>query len=306
MRVLVADDQPLDRSVLRLSLEKWGYEVVEAADGREAIDALSEEHGPSLAIVDWMMPEVTGPEVCETVRYRGGDRYIYIILVTSRDEKDDIVKGLSAGADDYIVKPVDLQELQVRLRTGRRIVELQQELLATREELRFQATRDFLTGVWNRGSTVSKLKDEIGRAERRTDQLGVLMCDIDHFKAINDTLGHPAGDAVLVEVASRMQSVVRTYDVLGRFGGEEFLVVAPSTDVPGVTALGERLRAVVSGRPVIVEDTPIDVTLSVGGTSCPVDARTTVDGLLAQADQALYAAKDAGRNRVALASLTPG
>jgi diguanylate cyclase (GGDEF)-like protein len=298
VNILVADDQPLDRSVLRLALEKWGYTVVEAADGNEAMSHLTGPDAPGLAILDWMMPGMSGLEICEQVRYEGRQRYTYILLLTSKDEKQDLLEGLSAGADDYIVKPVDMNELQVRLRAGRRILELQEELIATREELRVQATRDFLTGVWNRGMIMRKLHEEIDRASRKNDAIGVIMCDIDHFKQINDTHGHPAGDAVLVEVASRMQGAIRSYDALGRFGGEEFLVICPGTDAAGVLKLGDRLREVICATPIEIGDKSVHVTASFGVTARQSSAPCEIDQVISEADSALYSAKRNGRDRV--------
>jgi diguanylate cyclase (GGDEF)-like protein len=302
VRILIADDQPLDRSVLRLALEKWGYTVVEAGDGNEAVARLSGADAPSIAVLDWMMPGMSGPEICEHVRYQENERYTYILLLTSKDAKEDLLKGLSSGADDYVVKPVDMHELQVRLRAARRIIELQEELIATREELRIQATRDFLTGVWNRGMIMRKVHEEIDRASRRSEPIGVVMVDIDHFKQINDTHGHPAGDAVLVEVSRRMQDGIRSYDALGRFGGEEFLIVCPTTDATGVVQLGERLRDVVSSKPIEANGQSIRVTVSIGVTAHDCSKSCEIDRFISEADAALYAAKRNGRDRVEVSS----
>ncbi len=302
MRILVADDQALDRSILRIALEKWGYVVTEATDGNEAVTALSSADAPNIAILDWMMPGMSGPEICEHVRYQENERYTYILLLTSKDAKEDLLQGLSSGADDYIIKPVDMHELQVRLRAGRRIIELQEELIATREELRVQATRDFLTGVWNRGMIMRKVHEEIDRASRKGEAIGIVMCDIDHFKQINDTHGHPAGDAVLVEVSRRMQDAIRSYDSLGRFGGEEFLVVCPTTDATGILQLGERLRDVVAATPVEADGQRIPVTISLGVTAHDCSKTCEIDRFVSEADAALYAAKRNGRNRVEISS----
>ncbi len=298
MKILVADDMPLERSVLRLALEKWDYEVVEAVDGTQALDILTSEDAPSIAILDWMMPGFSGPEICKEIRYQNSARYTYILLLTSKNEKDDLVEGMQSGADDYVVKPVNMHELQVRLRAGRRIIELQDELITTREELRIQATRDFLTGMWNRGMITEKLNEEIERAARANGSLGVIMCDIDHFKLVNDSQGHPAGDSVLVEVANRMEATLRAYDSLGRFGGEEFLIVMPDASEEGAEALAERIRCAIAERPVNTPSGPIDITVSLGTVVRVMDQTTRIEVLIEEADQALYRAKDAGRNRV--------
>lgn len=302
MRVLIADDQPLDRSVLRIALEKWGYVVEEAVDGTEAVAKLLGPDAPSIAILDWMMPGMSGPEICVHLRYQENERYTYILLLTSKDAKEDLLRGLSSGADDYVVKPVDMHELQVRLRAGRRIIELQEELIATREELRVQATRDFLTGVWNRGMIMRKVHEEIDRASRKNEALGVVMCDIDHFKQINDTYGHPVGDAVLIEVSRRLQDSIRSYDAIGRFGGEEFLVVCPATDATGAARLGERLREVVSTTPILADGRQIHVTISLGVTAHDCGRACEIDKFVSEADAALYAAKRGGRNRVEIST----
>ena len=302
MRILVADDSPLDRSVLRLSLEKWDYEVMEAEDGDKAMEILTQDDAPSMAILDWMMPGFSGPEICRQIRVENCPRYTYILLLTSKDDAGDLIEGMQSGADDYVVKPVNMHELQVRLRAGRRIIELQDELIATREELRVQATRDFLTGIWNRGTITEKLNEEINRAARVNGSLGVIMCDIDDFKQINDTHGHAAGDSVLIEVAIRMQETLRAYDSLGRFGGEEFLIVVPDASEDGAAALAERIRSGVAEKPIATPMGPVNVTVSLGMVVRMMDQSTSLKALVDEADRALYRAKEGGRNRVELAN----
>lgn len=298
MRILIADDMPLDRSILRLSLEKWDYEVVEAENGSDALEILIQDDAPSMAILDWMMPGMSGPEICRKIRDGKRPRYTYILLLTSKDDTDDLIEGMRSGADDYIVKPVYLHELQVRLRAGRRIIELQDELIATREELRVQATRDFLTGTWNRGVITEKLNAEVNRAARANGSLGLIMCDLDYFKEVNDTHGHTAGDSVLIEVALRMQETLRAYDCLGRFGGEEFLIVMPDASEEGVAALAERIRSGVSGTTVETPSGPVSVTVSLGTVVRMMEQDTNLKALIDEADRALYRAKDGGRDRV--------
>ena len=298
MRILIADDSPLDRSVLRLSLEKWDYEVTEAEDGDKAMEILTQDDAPSMAILDWMMPGISGPEICHQIREENRPRYTYILLLTTKDETEDLIEGMQSGADDYIVKPVNMHELQVRLRAGRRIIELQDELIDTREELRVQATRDFLTGIWNRGMITEKLNEEINRAARVNANLGVIMCDIDRFKQINDTHGHPAGDSVLIEVALRMQETLRAYDSLGRFGGEEFLIVVPDASEEGVAALAERIRSGIADTPIVTSVGSVNITVSLGMVVRMMEQSTSLSALVDEADRALYRAKEGGRNRV--------
>src|SRR5215203_978663 len=250
MRVLIADDSLLSRRLLEGTLRSWGYDVVAAADGEEAWNILSSDTPPSLAVLDWMMPGITGPELCRLVRERGAEPYTYILLLTSRNEKDDVVEGMDSGADDYITKPFDKHELKVRLRAGTRIVDLQEQLVAAREALRQQATRDYLTQLWNRSAILDILQRELARSERDRTPIGVVVADLDRFKAINDTYGHFAGDTALQESARRMQVATRSYDAIGRYGGEEFLIVLPGADADSVRAQAERMRNAVRLRPV--------------------------------------------------------
>ena len=209
MKILIADDSIVSRHLLEATLRKWGYDVVVACDGTEALAALEQEHAPSLAILDWMMPGMTGLEVCREIRQRIKEPYIYILLLTSKSQKEDLIEGMEAGADDYITKPFDQHELQVRLRAGTRLVDLQAQLLSAREALREQATKDSLTRLWNRSSIIDILCRELSRADREQRPVSVLMVDLDHFKSINDNHGHFAGDAVLCETARLMQNAIR-------------------------------------------------------------------------------------------------
>jgi diguanylate cyclase (GGDEF)-like protein len=218
--------------------------------------------------------------------------------VTARDEKEDVVRGLDAGADDYLTKPFDRSELRARLNVGRRILHLQQELIQAREELRFRATHDVLTGVWNRGALLEMLHRELERGARSATPTAVLMLDLDHFKHVNDTYGHLAGDAVLREVARRMLDNVRAYDLVGRYGGEEFLIVLPGCNRQQVEQSAERIRCAVAGQAVPGEGCQIPVTLSIGATVA--ENGETERETLTAADTALYQAKVAGRNRVVM------
>lgn len=298
MRVLVADDSPIARRLLEASLTQWGYEVVSASDGLEAWELLRREDAPRLAILDWMMPGLSGPELCRRVRQLNSQRYIYILLVTSRAEKQDIIEGMEAGADDYVTKPFDQMELKVRLASGRRIVTLQDQLLEAQATLREQATRDALTKIWNRRTTLEILEREIDRAQRELSPLSLAMGDLDRFKQINDTFGHLAGDAVLCEAVRRMKGSIRSYDSLGRFGGEEFLLILPGCEEADAVGLAERMRLEISRQPVEWQGQPIAITASFGVTSLPLSRKVTVEALLKAADAALYQAKQAGRNRV--------
>jgi len=250
-----------------------------------------------------MMPEIDGVEVCRRLREdpNAADRYVYVILLTARAAKEDIVTGMESGADDYVVKPFHPHEMQVRIRAGRRIVELQAELVQARDQLRIQATHDTLTGLLNRGAILDRLEKEIARSKRQGSTLAVAMCDIDHFKQVNDDYGHQPGDAVLREVARRLRDALRTYDAIGRYGGEEFLAIMPACDSAQAAALGERLRSCISETPMAVTDPPLAVTISVGVSQADDLTKRDAADLIRQADDALYAAKRNGRNRVEMA-----
>lgn len=298
MKILIADDSIVSRHLLEATLRKWGYEVVVACDGLEALEALERKDAPVLAILDWMMPGLTGPEVCRRIRQWAREPYTYTLLLTSKSQKEDLIEGMEAGADDYITKPFDQHELQVRLRAGTRLVDLQAELLAAREALREQATRDFLTQLWNRSEILEFFGRELARSSRERTPVGVVLVDIDHFKAVNDTHGHEAGDAVLREIARRMQVSVREYDGIGRYGGEEFLILLPGCDELSSYNQAERLRKQIAQAEISIGDTSLSITASFGVTTAELGEAWTPASLIRRADQALYLAKKSGRNRV--------
>ena len=300
MNVLIAEDDSTSRLLLRKMLEKWGYEVTVTSNGREAWELLRSDDGPRLAILDWMMPEMDGVEVCRRVRLLETRRPPYIILLTALGEKGHVVTGLEAGADDYVGKPYHSDELRARVDVGRRLVELNAELVDAQMALEVQARTDALTGLLNRGAILERLEEELARVAREGGSVAVGMLDIDHFKPVNDSRGHAAGDAVLVGLARRLESVMRPYDALGRFGGEEFLLVVPGVDGGELLEVLERVRAAVSDAPFDACEDAIAVTLSLGGAVL-ADGETA-DALIARADAALYEAKAAGRDRVVLAS----
>ncbi len=298
MRVLIADDSLVMRRLLEASLQGWGYEVESVEDGGKAWARLKSEDAPEIAILDWMMPVHSGLDLCRMLRSRRVARYTYVILLTSKGLREDIVAGLGAGADDYVVKPFDKFELEVRLRAGRRIVDLQEELVKTQEALREQATRDALTGVWNRTSILEQLAKEVDRARREKSTLGVVMMDVDHFKRVNDSKGHQVGDEVLKAVAERVMGAVRSYDSFGRYGGEEFLVVVPRCPEAALVAQAERLRNSIEKEPLDSQGGQVAVTASFGVTALEPESAVGVEELIRAADFALYQAKSRGRNRV--------
>lgn len=298
MRILIADDSAMSRVLLRSTLQRWGYEVVTAEDGNQAWDILSGENAPAIAILDWVMPGLTGIEVCRRVRKNAREPYTYLLLLTSKNTKEETVEGMDSGADDYIVKPFHEHELQVRLRAGQRIVDLQMSLLNAREELRERAEKDLLTMLPNRPAIRGVLESEMARCHRDHRSVGIVLLDLDHFKFINDTYGHLAGDAVLRETAYRFKTNMRPYDQIGRYGGEEFLVVLPNCDLAQAHHQADRMRLILEQKPMYVDGKQLRVTASFGvtvsdGTERPLDEYIRI------ADEALYMAKHQGRNCVA-------
>ena len=298
MKALIAEDNPGFRLALEKLLKKWGYDATAAVNGKEALEILSKDDPPRLAILDWMMPELDGVEVCRRVREQNREPYIYILLLTAKDTAEELIEGMEAGADEYLRKPVNTQELRVRLRAGRRIIDLQEELVRARELLRKQASRDCLTEFFNRGAMFEVLSRELKRAERESDNLSLIMTDLDHFKQVNDKFGHAAGDAVLREAARRMAACVRPYDAPCRYGGEEFVIVMPGCEIDDAIARAEDIRAQVAASPIHVPEGLVHVTCSVGVTATSGLAGFDSSALLREADEALYVAKNKGRNRV--------
>jgi diguanylate cyclase (GGDEF)-like protein len=298
MRILIAEDDPGTRVLLETLLGEWGFRPIPVSDGTEAWKILGGLDAPRMALLDRVMPGVLGTEICRRVREREEreESYTYLILITGKGSADHVVEGLEAGADDYLVKPFHEHELRARANAGARIVRLQSELLKAKEKMADMARIDFLTGVPNRRTILSQLRRELNRANRGSLDLSLSVLDIDLFKQINDTYGHLAGDAVLKECVARIERVIRSYDSLGRFGGEEFLVILPETQISEALGICSRVQEVIAGEPFVVGDERIEVTVSQGVAG--IDGEGTVDELIERADRALYRAKENGRNRV--------
>ena len=245
------------------------------------------------------MPGLEGPEVCRRLRRRETSNPPYVILLTARGEKGDIVKGLDAGANDYVSKPYDAGELRARIGVGTRMLELQADLARARDALAYQASHDALTGLLNRRALLEALERELARAAREDGVVSIAVCDLDHFKNVNDTWGHPAGDEVLNAFARVVMSSLRAYDVVGRYGGEEFLLIAPGARPSAESGVFERVCRAVAASPVTTDAGVISLTVSIGVAG--IQGKGSSEELLASADTALYRAKDEGRNRVSYA-----
>ena len=297
MKVLIADDDPTTRVVLSSLVEKMGHTTQAVEDGEAAWQIYQQDQSPCLMLVDWEMPKLDGIQLCQRIKGQSSLNPPYIILITSRTEAEDIVEGLDKGADDYICKPFNAPELMARIQVAERTLKLHQELFEARQALKYQATHDELTGLLNRRAALDLLPKEFHRAQRLGHKLHLAICDIDDFKRINDTYGHFVGDRALRSVAECMQQVFRPYDVIARFGGEEFLIAISDENVDAKEAF-ERLRAEVSSLPIAVEgQESVNLTVSIGVSTAKGElSKMHLDELLIEADKLLYAAKEAGKN----------
>ena len=298
MKVLIAEDNVILSRNLAKNISDWGFSVVNARNGSEAWTCIVKEN-IRLAILDWMMPGIEGIDLCRKIRKelpKIKSEYVYIILLTGKNQQDDIIEGLSSGADDYMIKPANLLELKVRLMNGRRIINL--------EDKRIQlATTDSLTNLWNRRKIFEFLEEELARGKRENISIGALMVDIDNFKNINDKYGHSVGDKVLSEVAYRLKHSLRRYDKIGRYGGDEMLIVLPNCDEKNVSVIAERLRQVISNKKIKTSAGELGVSISLGGTSSQKHYETPLEKILERSDHALYSAKGRGRDSTVVTEL---
>jgi len=299
MQALVVDDSAVYRKLIGDHLRSWDFGVTLAETGSEAWRILDQPDAPKLALLDWVLPDLDGIELCQRIRKAGSSGpYVYVILLTSKEGRQNMLDAMQAGADDYLVKPFDESELKARLLVGKRILDLQEELVSARESMRHAATHDSLTGLMNRGEIVAMLQRELERARREKNPVGVILGDVDHFKSVNDTLGHLFGDEALREMGRRLKAQLRIYDGVGRYGGEEFLLVLPNCDLPNALLRANQLRELIASAPVFCSGVEKPITMSMGVAVSECGKKNEVEVLLSQADAGLYAAKEKGRNRV--------
>lgn len=291
-RILIADDKAVNRRLLKSMVAEMGMDSIEAQDGEEACNILKREDAPQIVLLDWVMPKLNGLEVCKRIALERSQsqKYRYIILVTSKDKDDEISEGFLAGADDYITRPFNRNELRMRLNVGVRIVQMQRDLLKLLHW-------DPLTNALNRRAALERLDEEIKRATRSQSPLSIAMLDIDHFKQINDTHGHLVGDLVLKEVVTRIFHALSSYDLIGRYGGDEFILLFPNTELADATHICSHIQNAFTHNPIISADLKLFVTVSIGVTSHSSES-DLADTLIHHADDALYKAKRQGRNQV--------
>jgi diguanylate cyclase (GGDEF)-like protein len=303
-RILVVDDDAVSRTLVEKHLKKAGFGVGLAANGSDALELFDNDFYP-IVLSDWMMPGIDGPQLCRLIREKKTDGYVFIILITARDSKTDIVSGLESGADDYLTKPIHPAELVARINTGIRILKLEQSLKNANEEIRQLSISDSLTGCFNRSYLTERFPQELRRAYRYLHPLSIVLADIDHFKQVNDTYGHQAGDEVLKVFADCINRQIRKkVDWVVRYGGEEFLIILPETGCDGAHSMAERLRVAVATKKIEINGAQINITASFGGVSVKFHMErmpdVDMDKLIHKADEQLYRSKGEGRNRVNL------
>ncbi len=297
--VLVVEDSKIYERIIQNHLRSWGFQVTLAGDGEEAWEILQQPNSPRLVIMDWVMPKMDGVELCRRIRRLPSPfPYTYTLILTAKDSQADLLKAMDAGVDDFLAKPFDELELKARLFAGKRIIDLQNHLLAARESLRHAASHDSLTGLMNRREIMDSLQREMARAKRERTPLSIALVDIDHFKSVNDEMGHLFGDEVLKEVGKRFQAKLRLYDFVGRYGGEEFLLICPGCDWTSAHVRMDAIRESVCSAPMSAMGKYRKVTTSIGIATWDQTDELNVNVLLNRADHALYEAKRNGRNRV--------
>lgn len=295
MKILIADDDPLSVLYMQDMLMEWGFEVVRAIDAPQALSLLHDADGPSIAVIDALIAGEDGIELCRAIRDDIAGRYVYVIVLAEHPDAAFVGAAMQAGADDYIGKPFSAEKLRVRVRAGARIAELEQKL-------RLRESRDALTGIYNRATIFEMLQKELARQARTHHAVSVILCDVDHFKDINDQYGHRGGDDVLQEVVRRMEASLRPYDSFGRYSGQELLGVLPNCEVQGALEVAERMRSAVAAVPVATGQGAVAVSISIGVATLAVDELPKLGELMQRVDEALHRAKQNGGNSITIAA----
>lgn len=296
-KILVIDDSPIYRKLVEQALAGQPHPILFAKDGREALKLFA-VHQPAIVITDWSMPDISGPELCQRIRHDFREHYIYLILVTSNSNKEQVIEGLAAGADDYITKPFHPGELLARVGVGRRVIELHRQVEAKNRQLEELALTDPLTGLPNRRAINLSVDGQLSAAARHTFPVWIAIADLDRFKTINDTFGHDAGDTVLRKFSEVLQTNMRRSNICGRLGGEEFLVVLTHNNREQAAIALDRIRTRFEAEEFVFGQRTTRVTASFGVAGFSGSLKLEFNDLLARADAALYKAKGNGRNRV--------
>jgi diguanylate cyclase (GGDEF)-like protein len=302
-RILVAEDDPVNLRLLQACLVEWGYKVTSVTDGQKALEILQGREAPRLAILEWIMPGMNGIDICREIRKQTRKPYTYILMSTAKVKKQDMVEGLQSGADDYLIRPYNLHELRARLRAGRRILDLREQLLSAYRLIEAQMTVDPLTGVWSRNVILDILKRQLTLSSQSHSPMSLVIAHIDHFRDINASFGPFAGDTVLREVGRRFRAALRPPDSIGRSEADEFVIVLPGCDAPTAASLAEKFRARVDRRAVDTSEGMVPVTVSLGVMVTPSKKALDLDAAWRLATGALSRAKAKGRNRVEFATL---
>lgn len=296
MQILIAANDKKSGTELSDIMQEWGYDIIEASNGEEVLSILTGAFAPKMILLEWEMAEMSGLELVKKISKISTEIPFYIIMLTAKREKSDIIEALNEGASDYLVIPFDMGELRARINVGRRIIELHDELIHSRKKLEYQVAHDALTGLYSRSFILEYLNKELARAERNSEGITVAICDIDYFKKVNDKYGHPIGDIVLKEFARILTENIREYDVVGRLGGEEFLLITTTKQEDEENSIFERIRKKVENSMIKTEAGDISITISIGAASY-INGKSG-ENLIYEADKALYGAKEEGRNRV--------
>lgn len=283
MKILIAEDDPISRRLLESQLIRWNYEVVITSDGKAALETLQSEDPPSIAILDWMMPEMDGVKVCQEIRKQEKEHYTYVLLLTARGRKEDLIEGLEAGADDYVIKPFNAHELDMRIKAGKRIIELE-------KKLRILTIKDDLTNLYNRRGLIELSKQQMKIAKRQKIPVSLLFADIDNFKKINDTFGHKEGDSILIETARILNKTYRETDIITRIGGDEFAVLLIGASEKDVDVIKNRLQENIDESNK--KNNKHKLSLSIGIATSHPELINDIEHLLTQADKLMYEQKN--------------